>query len=411
MSKLLEKINNEARKKLLLSDYIKIKHGFAFKGEYFSVVPTKDILVTPGNFAIGGGFKIDKFKYYNGLIPEDYILKENDLIVTMTDLSVNADTLGYSALVPHDGKHRFLHNQRIGLVQKRKDGIDFNYLNYLMHTRQYQKYVVSTASGSTVKHTSPDKIASYEYNFPSLPTQKTIAGILSAYDAKIENNNKIIKNLEQTAQTIFDEWFVNFQFPGHEKVKMVDSEMGEIPDGWKVTPLDQIAEYLNGVASQKYPAENEKDTLPVIKIREMNSGVDSSSDRATKNIDQKYIIKNGDILFSWSGSLVLMIWTGVEGVLNQHIFKVTSESYPKWFIYQWTKYYLRNFQKIAEGKATTMGHIQRHHLSESLVIVPDDLLLSKADIILGNFFDQQILLQIENISLKSQRDQLLVKLI
>src|SRR3989344_7071170 len=214
MSKLLEQINKEKRTSLILSDYIKIKHGFAFKGEYFSAQPTPDILVTPGNFAIGGGFKSDKFKYYKGSVPEDYILKENDLVVTMTDLSVDADTLGYSALIPQDNKNRFLHNQRVGLVQKKKEGIDFGYLYYLMHTRSYQKYVVTTASGSTVKHTSPDRIASYEYEFPSLQTQKKISEILSAYDAKIENNNKIIKNLETTAQTIFNEWFVNFCFPG-----------------------------------------------------------------------------------------------------------------------------------------------------------------------------------------------------
>jgi type I restriction enzyme S subunit len=167
MSKLLTQINNEKRTPLVLSDYIKIKHGFAFKGEDFSATPTPNVLVTPGNFSIGGGFKADKFKYYKGRVPEDYVLKENDLVVTMTDLSVDADTLGYSALIPNDAKKRFLHNQRIGLVQERKKGIDFGYLYYLMRTRPYQKYVVSTASGSTVKHTSPDRIAGYEYEFPS----------------------------------------------------------------------------------------------------------------------------------------------------------------------------------------------------------------------------------------------------
>lgn len=411
MSNLLDKIESEKRTQLVLSDYIKIKHGFAFKGEYFSAQPTSDVLVTPGNFAIGGGFKADKFKYYKGSVPEDYILKENELVVTMTDLSVDADTLGYSALIPHDEKKRFLHNQRVGLVQRKKEGIDFGYLYYLMRTRPYQKYVVSMASGSTVKHTSPDRIAGYEYEFPSLPTQQKIAGILSAYDAKIENNNLIIKKLEETAQTLFDEWFVNFRFPGYEKAKFVDSEIGKIPEGWSVKSLDEIADYLNGVASQKYPPENGEDVLPVIKIREMNSGVDSNSDKATRKIDQKYIVKDGDVLFSWSGSLVLMIWTGGEGVLNQHIFKVTSENYPKWFYYYWTKRHLLNFQKIAEGKATTMGHIQRHHLSESLVVVPGNGLLKKADSALEPLFEDVISLQLENKFLRSQRDQLLAKLI
>lgn len=246
---------------------------------------------------------------------------------------------------------------------------------------------------------------------PDLPTQRKIAEILSAYDAKIENNNFIIKKLEATAQTLFDEWFVNLRFPGHEKVKFVDSEIREIPEGWEVKPLDQIADFLNGVASQKYPAINAKESLPVIKIREMNSGIDQNSDRATREIDKKYIIKNGDILFAWSGSLSLMTWVGGEGVLNQHIFKVTSKNYPKWFIYHWVQRHLQNFKIIAEGKATTMGHIQRHHLNESLVVVPTEPILIKANKVLSNLFDQQILLKEENISLRSQRDQLLVKLI
>lgn len=270
---------------------------------------------------------------------------------------------------------------------------------------------IAEATTTTFPAFRPEVLADMEIELPNLSTQEKIGRILNAYDSKIENNNKIIKHTEEIAQTIFYEWFVNFRFPGYEKVRKIDSEIGEIPEGWEVKPIDQIAEYLNGVASQKYPAENKKDSLPVIKIREMNSGIDLNSDRATKNIDQKYIIENGDILFSWSGSLVLMVWTGVSGILNQHIFKVTSKNYPKWFIYQWTKYHLKNFQEIAEGKATTMGHIQRRHLSESLITVPNDSLLKRADTILGIFFDQQILLQRENIYLRSQRDGLLEKLI
>jgi len=270
---------------------------------------------------------------------------------------------------------------------------------------------IAEATTTTFPAFRPEVLSEMEIEIPDLPTQKKIAGILSAYDSKIENNNKIIKNLEATAQTIFNEWFVNFHFPGYEKVKMVESEVGEIPEGWEVKPLDEIAEFLNGVASQKYPAEDVNNSLPVIKIREMNSGIDKNSDRATKNIDSKYIIKNGDILFAWSGSLSLMVWVGGEGVLNQHIFKVAPENYSRWFIYYWTNKHLQNFKTIAEGKATTLGHIQRHHLTESKVIISDKSLLNKANTILGPIFEQQILLQEENISLKQSRDQLLAGLI
>lgn len=290
-----------------------------------------------------------------------------------------------------------------------KTGVDQSYLFYLLKSSIPK--LIQIVHGAVFDTITKDSFEQVEVSIPDLSTQKKIAEILNAYDAKIENNNKIIKNLEATAQAIFNEWFINFRFPGYKKVKMIASEMGKIPEGWEIKSLDKIAEFLNGVASQKYPAEDANSSLPVIKIREMNSGIDKNSDRATRNIESKYIIKNGDILFAWSGSLSLMIWVGGEGVLNQHIFKVTSESYPKWFIYYWTNKYLQNFRVIAEGKATTMGHIQRHHLTESKVVAPNEIILKKANIILEPIFNQQILLQEENISLKSQRDQLLVKLI
>lgn len=411
METIFEKLQTEKRTRARLSDFIKIKHGYAFKGEHFSAQPTKDVLVTPGNFAIGGGFKAEKFKYYSGPLPEDYLFSAGDLVVTMTDLSVNADTLGYSALIPKSTDLKFWHNQRVGLVQKLSEEIDTGFLYNLMRTREYQSYVVGGASGSTVKHTSPDRITSFEYDFPPLPLQKKVAHVLNSYDEKIENNNRIIINIEAAAQSLFDNWFVKFNFPGREKIELVESDLGEIPEGWAVKPLDQIADFLNGIALQKFPTGVGEESLPVIKIREMNSGVSAASERASKNIDSKYIIQNGDVLFSWSGSLELMIWSDGEGALNQHIFKVTSELYDKWFYFFWIRKHLQNFRAIASGKATTMGHIQRHHLSESLVLVPDNDTLRQAGVIINPMLDLVLKIQLENTRLKQSRDILLAKLI
>src|SRR3989338_7007383 len=246
MTTTLEKLKTEKRTHARLSDFIKIKHGYAFKGKFFSSRPTEDVLVTPGNFAIGGGFKAEKFKYYAGAVPDDYILKTGDLVVTMTDLSVDADTLGYSALIPEDTDIRFLHNQRVGLVKQIGEGIDMGFLYYLMRTRGYQSYVVGGASGSTVKHTSPDRIASFEYDFPSIPTQQKVAEVLNAYDEKIDNNRKILKNLEATIQTLFDEWFVGFRFPGYEKASLVQTDIGKVPSGWKILKIGEFCETYGG---------------------------------------------------------------------------------------------------------------------------------------------------------------------
>ena len=222
-----------------LSDIITIKHGWAFKGEYFSEEPTDDILLTPGNFLIGGGFKSSKFKYYNGEVPSSYILKSGDVIVTMTDLSKQADTLGFSAKVPNDKNKRYLHNQRIGLVGLKDNDFDLEFIYWLLRTESYQKFVAGSATGATVKHTSPTKIYFYKFLAPKLKsTQKRISSILSAYDDLIENNLKRIKLLEEIAQRTYEEWFVKFRVNGEE---LPIDEVTGLPFGWSKKKLVEVA--------------------------------------------------------------------------------------------------------------------------------------------------------------------------
>jgi len=148
-----------------LSDLISIKHGFAFKGEYFSPSPTKDILLTPGNFKIGGGFKYDKLKYYAGPIPEDYVLSKADLLVTMTDLSKAVDTLGFPTFVPDNSELRFLHNQRLGKVDIQNQQVGKHFIYRCLCSKAYRDEVLSSLTGTTVKHTSPKKILAFQVPF------------------------------------------------------------------------------------------------------------------------------------------------------------------------------------------------------------------------------------------------------
>ena len=178
----------------VLGDYISIKHGYAFKGDFISTDNNGIVLVTPGNFAIGGGFKENKCKYFTSDYPQEYVLKPYDLIVTMTDLSKDGDTLGFSALVPNTPRV-YLHNQRIGLVQIKSDEITKDYLYWFMRTRKYQKQIVATASGSTVKHTSPSRICEIELELPSLDEQKRIVAVLNKIEEKININVNINNNL------------------------------------------------------------------------------------------------------------------------------------------------------------------------------------------------------------------------
>ena len=235
-----------------LGEIINVKHGFAFKGEYFSDEPTNDILLSPGNFKIGGGFKSDKFKYYNGDFPKDYILKEGDILITMTDLSKAGDTLGYSAKIPPHNGINYLHNQRLGLVQFKNDDIDPDFLYWILRTQPYQYYIVGSATGSTVKHTSPTRICSYEFEAPiDKEKQKEIAQILTSLDDKIELNLQMNQTLEAMAQAIFKEWFVDFKFPGFDG-ELVDG----LPKGWRMATIGQLCKITTGKLDANARVEN-----------------------------------------------------------------------------------------------------------------------------------------------------------
>ncbi len=249
--------------------------------------------------------------------------------------------------------------------------------------------------------------SNFEITAPDIAIQHRITDILSALDEKIELNRQTNTALEAIVQAIFKEWFVDFNFPGATG-EMVEGKLGIIPKGWEVLPLDEIANFLNGLALQRFPPENDHDYLPVIKIRELKNGVAASSDRASRNIPGKYIIQDGDLIFSWSGTLEVKFWVGNEGALNQHLFKVTSEKYPIWLCYFFILQHLEEFRSIAADKATTMGHIQRHHLSNALCLVPDQL--KPMDKVISPIIEKIINGEQQSATLAALRDALLPKL-
>ncbi len=236
-----------------LGDYFRIKHGWAFKGEFFAE-SGQYILLTPGNFKQDGGIKLKetKEKYYLGDYPPEYLLKKGDFLVVMTDLTQNAPILGSPAIITKH--HTFLHNQRLGkIVQLKENEIDKMFLYHLFNSEMVRSQIKASATGATVKHTAPERIYNVEVVIPPLRRQNKIASILSAYDDLIENNLRRIKILEEMAKTIYDEWFVKFHFPGHEKVRMVESELGLIPEGWSLNRLDQIVSLQNqGTSAGKH---------------------------------------------------------------------------------------------------------------------------------------------------------------
>jgi type I restriction enzyme S subunit len=306
---------------------------------------------------------------------------------------------------------------------------------YLARSPDFRQYAIGHMEGTSGRQRVPSiAVEKYLVSLPSLQKQRAIAHILGTFDDKIELNRRMNETLEAIARAKFKSWFVDFD-PVRAKMsgepsesicqrlgltpdllalfpdRLVDSELGEIPEGWDVKPLDVVADYLNGLALQKFPPESETEWLPVIKISQLKKGDTSGADRASCNLKPEYIVNDGDVIFSWSGSLEVDIWCGGRGALNQHLFKVTSANYPKWFYYQWTKHHLASFQAIASGKAVTMGHIQRKHLTQALCAVPQKPLMGKLDDIMATLLEKQIENRKASRTLAMVRDELLPKLL
>ena len=292
--------------------------------------------------------------------------------------------------------------------------------------------LLAQATGSTFPNVSGQQLAAIPYPDIGVDEQRAIAHVLGTLDDKIELNRRMNETLEAMARALFRSWFVDLEpvrakmegrwrpgeslpgLPSHLHPlfpdRLVPSELGDIPEGWQVRGLDGIADFTNGLALQRFPPEGDE-WLPVIKIAEMRRGYTEKTGKASASIDPKYIVSDGDVLFSWSGSLELVLWSHGRGALNQHLFKVTSDEFPRWFYWGWLHEHLDDFRGIAAGKATTMGHIQRHHLTDAKVAVPPEELLEAANGMLDSLVEQQVAHAVQNRDLATVRDTLLPRLV
>ena len=321
-------------------------------------------------------------------ISKSVIVNPEDLIVSNSATPGLPKIMKIKACI-HDGWLYFSNYKNLSR--------DFLYYKFF----DIQRHLTNLANGSVFQNLKTDIVKDFSIKLPPLPTQQKIAAILSSLDDKIELNNKINTNLEQQAQALFKNWFVDFEPFG-----------GKMPEGWKVGKLSEIADYLNGLAMQKFRPLEDEEGLPVLKIKELRQGCyDESSELCSPSkVKPEYIIHDGDVIFSWSGSLLVDIWCGGTCGLNQHLFKVTSQTYEKWFYYLWTKYHLDKFIFLAADKATTMGHIKREELDKAEVIIPDDTTYQNLTSVIKPFIDEIINNRIENRKLSQIRDGLLPKL-
>lgn len=293
--------------------------------------------------------------------------------------------------------------------------INRDFIRWVLSTTAFRQYMMQVSHGSTIKNLAPSQIA--EYEFQDVQDKEHVVHLLNSLDNKIDLNNRICAEMEAMAKTLYDYWFVQFDFPD-ENGKPYRTSGGamewcqelarEVPKGWKVGNLYDIADYINGLACQNFrPAEGE-DSLPVIKIKEMHDGITLDTERVSARIPEKNIINDGDILFSWSATLEAMYWTGGKGGLNQHIFKVVpKEPYPKEFVYHQLSSYIINFVKMAEARKTTMGHITSDHLQQSRIVLPPEPVLRKFHDAVTAPHHMMIKCRKENRELEKLRDWLL----
>lgn len=333
-------------------------------------------------------------------------VKNSDIL-----LNITGDSIARSCLVPNKILPARV-NQHVSIIRC-KDSKDANFIAYyLQFLKPYLLQVCRV--GGTRNALTKDVIENLKISF--LEDRHSRGSLLALIDKKIELNNRINAELEAMAKTLYDYWFVQFDFPDANgkpyktsggKIVYNPILKREIPEGWSITSLVDIAEFTNGIACQKYYPCDDEYTYKVIKIREFGSGFDDKSETVTQLVPKKIIVNDGDVLFSWSATLDVIIWTGGIGALNQHIFKVTSNGYPRTFYYFEILRYLEYFKMVANLRKTTMGHITKAHLVDSRISLPPANLIKEMDAKIAPIFEKTLNNSKENQELAKLRDWLL----
>ena len=334
-------------------------------------------------------------EYYENL---DNIRKPiiNDILYSVVG------SFGKAVLVKENKK--FVFQRHIAILRPNPDIVNPSYLYYIMSSKSFYNKADVVAIGAAQRTISLTSLRNLKINLPTIDIQNRIAEILSRYDTLIENYQKQIKLLEESAQRLYKEWFVDLRFPGHENTKIVDG----VPEGWEKKSIAELGSFINGFAFK--PSDWHEKGLPIIKIKEMGNGISFDTPRNNgERVPEKYLVSAGDLLFSWSATLMVIVWAGENGWLNQHLFKVIpKDGISREFVLQSISNAIIEFSNLTTG--STMKHIQRNKLNQVFVNVPCAKIMQEY-----NIFGEALREQIINISsqihkLTEARDRLLPKL-
>lgn len=422
-----------------LGELFRVKHGFAFKSEYFTDEPQDTVLVTPGNFSIGGGFQDGKRKYYKGQLPEDYVLKPRQVVVTMTDLSKESDTLGYAASIPNDSTI-WLHNQRVGLLEfKTEIPTSPRFAEYLLRTHEYRSWIVGSATGTTVKHTAPGRIESFATRIPPIEEQRAIAHILGTLDDKIEINRKQNETLEAMARTLFKAWFVDFApvrakmdgrwqrgqslpgLPGHLydffPEQLVQSELGEIPEGWVVGCFADAVDIIGGGTPKTSVSEYWGGEIPWFSVADTPAASDVFVVKTEKSITQAglngsstRLISKGTTIISARGTVGNLAIAGCGMTFNQSCYALQGKNGAgNYFVFLSAQRMVEQLKAMAHG--SVFSTITRQTFEAVRAVLPPESVLHQFEKCAASLLDPILSNVNESYSLALLRDTLLPKLI
>lgn len=370
-----------------LGELIDVTRGASLAGDNYAT-EGELVRLTLGNFDYqSNGFKQNSSKdniFYNGEVDSSFILEEGDIITPLTEQAIGL--LGSTAKIPESGK--YIQSQDVALVKVKSEKLVHDFAYYLLPTASVKKQLSAGAQQTSIRHTSPDKIKDCTVYIPEPTEQQKIADFLNQIEEKIAINKKENETLEAMAKQLYDYWFIQFDFPDANgrpyktsggKMVWNKTLKREIPEGWEVKNLPYIASFTNGLACQRFRPTGDDCGLPVIKISNMHGEKSNEKEFVKSDIPESVKVYDGDILFSWSASLEVIIWAYGIGGLNQHIFKVTEKNgYSKYFVYHKLLGYVDQFRRIAQARKTTMGHITSDHLNQSTIEIPDNEIIYKS---------------------------------
>lgn len=400
-----------------LKGRIHVKHGYPFKSEHFA--DSGDLVVlTPGNFWEAGGFKYQtgKEKFYDAEFPPEYLHKRGDLIVAMTEQSEGL--LGSMAFVPENG--RYLHNQRIGKVTATSDEVNLGFLYYAFRMTSVRTQLSNTASGSKVRHTSPERIYDVSLPVPPVVEQQKIASVLFTLDTKIDLNHRINAELEALAKTIYDYWFVQFDFPdAHGRPykssggAMVwnDTLKREIPAGWESDSIRSVAELGGGGTPSKSNDDFWNGDIPFFSPADAVNGMfqfDTTDHITPAGLGgcSSPAYPTGTVFVTARGSVGKVVIAGRSMAMNQSCYALRpkAEAFLP-FLYFHARTLVEHLKVKASG--STFNSIVTNDIDWTRLVSPPTVMIEEFHKSVRPMFDRIAAASLEAIELTQLRDWLL----